>query len=75
MGYFPYLGAIKSLVQMAFPGKIVSIRCEDLHSDEILIKARVNDYETYVCSNVEFNEKAVADLLIPKTQEKNGRNQ
>lgn len=75
MSYFPYLGAIKSLVQMAFPGKIVSVRCEDLHSDEILIKAMVIDYGTYVCSNAEFNEKAVADLLLPKIQEKNGRNQ
>lgn len=58
---------------MAFPGKMVSVQCEDspLHPNEILIKTMVNDYGTYVCSNVEFNEKTIADLLIPKTQDKN----
>lgn len=77
MSYFPYLEAIKSIIQMAFPDKMVSVRCEDtlLYPREILIKATVNDYETYVCSNAEFNEKAIADLLLPKIQEKNGRNQ
>ena len=55
MSYFPYLGAIKSLVQMAFPDKMVSVWCEDtlLYPREILIKATVNDYWTYVRANQE----------------------
>ena len=71
MGFFPYMGAIKSLVQMAFPGKMVSVRCEDspLHPNEILIKAMVNDYGTYVCSNAEFSEKAIWDFLTAQINE------
>jgi len=76
MSYFPYLGAIKSLVQMAFPDKMVSVWCEDspLDPNVILIKARVNDYETYVCANnTKFSEKAIANLLTAKLN--SGRNQ
>lgn len=71
--YLPYLRAIELLIQDAFPGRKVSVWCQDglFHPQMLAIKARVDDAGAYTTLNIErgASEAEIADILIAMLKE------
>lgn len=64
----PYLGAIKSHVQMAFPTSKVTVWAEDspFYPHEMMIRARVDNCGAYthIIVGRPSSEEHIADILI-----------
>lgn len=73
MSYLPYLEAIKSYIQMAFPTNKVTIWAENslFYPYEIMIRARVDNYGAYTHIDIRrpLYEQHIADILITEIKE------